>query len=135
MTAACLTLHQFETLRRLDTCQVSNAIERFHARLRNEGAAISNLIRNIGAAIGISALVFLLTRNSQILHAALGEHVTLYGRALAGTDLGDTRSLLRLDRLLSDQGAMVAYIDDFRLMMILTLLTLPFVLLFRRVKP
>ena len=29
---------------------------------------------------------------------------------------------------------MVAYIDDFRLMMILTLLTLPFLLLFRRAK-
>ena len=30
---------------------------------------------------------------------------------------------------------MVAYIDDFRLMMILTLLTIPFLFLFRRAKP
>src|ERR1051325_2387679 len=31
--------HQFEAIRRLDTCTVSNAIETFGVRLRNEGYA------------------------------------------------------------------------------------------------
>jgi regulator of RNase E activity RraA len=36
---ARLTPEQFEAIRRLDTCTVSNAIEAFDARLRNEGFA------------------------------------------------------------------------------------------------
>ena len=42
--------------------------------------------------------------------------------------------LLALNGLITNQSAMVAYIGDFRLMMILTLFTLPFLLLFRRAK-
>ena len=110
------------------------------AALRNEGTAISNLIRNIGAAIGISVLVFLLTRNSQRLHASLGEHITAYNiagnpaAAAAHMTAATTKGLMMLDNMISDQSAMIAYIDDFRLMMVLTLLTIPFILLFRRAK-
>jgi 4-hydroxy-4-methyl-2-oxoglutarate aldolase len=39
----CLTLEQLEALRRLDTCAVSNAIDTFELRLRNEGYADSNI--------------------------------------------------------------------------------------------
>jgi len=46
-----------------------------------------------------------------------------------------TQSLMMLDRFIVNQGQMVAYIDDFRLMMILTLFTFPFLLIFRRSKP
>jgi hypothetical protein len=34
---AILTSEQLEILRRLDACTLANAIETFHARLRNEG--------------------------------------------------------------------------------------------------
>jgi DHA2 family multidrug resistance protein len=40
-----------------------------------------------------------------------------------------------LDQLITNQGTMVAYIDDFHLMMILTLLTIPFLLILRRSPP
>ena len=49
-------------------------------------------------------------------------------------DVHTVTGLMALNRMLTDQGSMVAYIDDFRLLMILTLLTLPFLLLFRRQK-
>jgi DHA2 family multidrug resistance protein len=45
-----------------------------------------------------------------------------------------TQSLIALNRFITGQGQMVAYIDDFRLMMVLTLLTFPFLLIFRRTK-
>ena len=105
---------------------------------RNEGAAISNLVRSIGGAMGISVMVFLLTQNTARMHAALGEHVTPFNMAAnpaasaAHVDVLTTRGLLALDSLVTNQSAMVAYIDDFRLMMILTLLTIPFLLLFER---
>jgi DHA2 family multidrug resistance protein len=37
--------------------------------------------------------------------------------------------------MITNQAAMIAYIDDFRLMMVLTLCTIPFLLLIRRARP
>lgn len=111
------------------------------ATLRNEGTALFNLIRSIGAAMGISIMVFLLTQNTQRVHAALAEHVTAYNildnQALtaAHIDAGSLASLARLNGLITTQGAMIAYVDDFRLMMVITLLALPLLLLFRRTAP
>ena len=110
------------------------------AELRNEGTALSNLIRSLGAAVGISVMVFLLTRNTQRMHAALAGDITPYNIAgnpaalAAHVDVRSQAGLLALNGLVTNQGAMVAYIGDFRLMMILTLFALPFLLLFRRAK-
>src|SRR5215469_15570386 len=38
-----LSQEQLDSLRRFDTCMVSNAIERFEVRLRNTGFAASNI--------------------------------------------------------------------------------------------
>ncbi|HWY63349.1 MAG TPA: DHA2 family efflux MFS transporter permease subunit [Rhizomicrobium sp.] len=125
----------------INVCLSAVAFITLPAKLRNEGTAISNLIRSIGAAIGISVMVFLLTQNIQRVHASLAEHVTAYnmsGNAAAASahmDIGTAKGLIMLNQLITDQGTMIAYIDDFRLMMILTLLTIPFLLLFRRAKP
>ena len=110
------------------------------AALRNEATSIFNLIRSTGGAIGISVMVFLLTQNTQRLHAALGEHVTPYNMhgnmAAMSAHVGahNAQGMMMLDRFITNQSQMVAYIDDFRLMMILTLLTFPFLLIFRRSK-
>ena len=125
----------------VNVCLSTVAFVTLPSRLRNEGTAISNLIRSIGAAIGISVLVFLLTENVQRLHASMAEHVTPYNisgstAALsAHVNAGTASGLMLLNGLITDQATMVAYIDDFRLMMILTLLTIPFLLLFRRATP
>jgi DHA2 family multidrug resistance protein len=125
----------------VNVCLSTVAFVTLPAKLRNEGTAISNLIRNIGAAIGISVMVFLLTQNIQRVHASLAEHVMAYNMggneaaASAHMNIGTARGLMMLNQLITDQGTMVAYIDDFRLMMILTLLTIPFLLLFRRARP
>ena len=39
--------------------------------LRNEGAALFSLMRNIGSSAGISVVLFMLTRNTQTMHASL----------------------------------------------------------------
>src|ERR1700704_2688176 len=46
--------------------------------LRTEGTGLFNLMRNIGASIGISMMSYLLVRNSAITQAGLVEHVTPY---------------------------------------------------------
>jgi DHA2 family multidrug resistance protein len=108
--------------------------------LRNEGAAFFNLARNIGSSIGISVVLFMLTRNTQRVHATLTEHVTSYNAtanpaALAQhLDLQTAGGRAALDAVMTHQASFIAYLDDFKLMMVLTLLTLPFLLILKPAK-
>jgi DHA2 family multidrug resistance protein len=102
--------------------------------LRNEGTAIFSLMRNLGSSIGISAVQALLTRNTQIVHARLAEHVSPYQPLLQAQLHGQSptlQSLAELNAGVTEQAAMVAYLDDFKLMMLLTLAALPLALLIR----
>jgi DHA2 family multidrug resistance protein len=111
------------------------------ATLRNEGTAFFNLLRNVGSSIGISVVEFLLTQNTQRLHASLAEHVTPYtatnSTALTSAHLstGSLRGLEALNATVTNQATMIAYIDDFRLMMVLTLATIPFLFIIKKVRP
>jgi len=111
------------------------------ATLRNEGTALFNLLRNIGSSVGISVVVFLLAQNTQRVHASLAEHITPYNALsnpaaiAAHVDTGTLNGLAGLNAMITDQAAMIAYIDDFRLMMVMTLVTIPFLLLIRSTRP
>ena len=107
--------------------------------LRNEGTSLFNLLRNIGSSVGISVVTFLLTRNTQRVHASLAEHITPFNMAsnpaAAQFHVDSTSSMLALNGMMTNQSAMIGYIDDFKLMMVLTLVTLPFLFMIRNVKP
>jgi DHA2 family multidrug resistance protein len=101
--------------------------------LRNEGTAIFSLIRNLGSSVGISVVIGLLTRNTQIAHATLAEHITPYHSALQGFAAGapSARGLTALNAAITQQAAMIAYDDDFKLLFLLSLAGLPLVFLLR----
>jgi MFS transporter, DHA2 family, multidrug resistance protein len=107
-------------------------------RLRNEGTSFFNLLRNVGSSVGISVVTFLLTQNTQRLHSTLGEHITPYNiasnPATANIDTHSTAGLLALNGMITNQSAMIGYIDDFKLMMVLTIVTIPFLFMIRNVK-
>jgi MFS transporter, DHA2 family, multidrug resistance protein len=101
------------------------------AHLRNEGTAIFNLMRNVGSSIGISVMQALLTRNTQIAHSSLAAHVSAFNpdvQALPG-------QLASLNALVTRQASMIAYLDDFKALLVLTLLLIPLVLLLRPARP
>ena len=103
-------------------------------QLRNEGTAVFSLVRNIGSSVGISVVTTLLTRNSQLMHSRLAEHITPFNdvlQAQSPTALTTPGGLARLNELVSSQAAMIAYDNDFKLMMVLTLCAIPLVLLLR----
>jgi len=104
------------------------------AALRNEGTALFSLTRNIGSSIGISVVQALLTSNTQIMHSTLANHVSPYNLATRNPQLAEqlTSHIAELNARLTAQASMVAYLDDFQFMLILTLLTLPLLLLVRR---
>lgn len=108
---------------------------------RNDAAAVFSLIRNIGSSVGISVVTTLLARNIQINHAELGSHLVNYGAQGnlldSATDQlsasGETsNSLLMLDSMVNSQAATIAYLNDFRLMMMVVLLVIPLLIFLRR---
>lgn len=102
---------------------------------RTEAAGIYSLIRNIGSSIGISIVTTLATRNTQINHASIAAHVTPLERTMQLTPLArilgihSAHWLQLLNLEVTRQASMIGYIDDFKLMMVLTLLAVPLVLL------
>ncbi|MDP1026140.1 DHA2 family efflux MFS transporter permease subunit [Sphingomonas sp. KR1UV-12] len=105
---------------------------------RTEGSSLMNLSRNIGASVGISIVVAMLARNIQTSHMELAGHVTAGGLTgadpIVGSMLGTNSdaALAIVDGLVNQQAAMIAYLDDFKLMMILTACAIPLVLLMKR---
>ncbi len=105
---------------------------------RNEGTAIFSLTRNLGSSIGISVVTALLTRNTQIMHARLAEKVTPYLdplHPLPPSALSSGHGIALLNAGVTQQAAMIAYNNDFKLMMILTLCAFPLIALMRNAKP
>jgi DHA2 family multidrug resistance protein len=108
--------------------------------MRAEGTAIYSLVRNIGSSIGIALVQTLLVRNTQIAHASLGAHVNYANPALqdAGVssiyNLANGAGMAALNGEITRQASMIAYVDDYWLMMILTLAVIPLLLLVRKPK-
>jgi DHA2 family multidrug resistance protein len=109
-------------------------------RFRTQGTALYSLMRNIGSSIGISLVIFLLTRNTQIVHAELAGHVTPFNDALGHGapshfwNMATTLGRAALNAEVTKQASVVAYANDFKLMMIVALMALPLIFLLRRAK-
>ncbi len=107
-------------------------------KYRNEASALFSLARMFGSSVGISVVVTLLARNTQINHATLSEHITPFNPVLRlpGVariwDLGDTTGLMTLNAEVTRQAASIAYVNDFLLMMYVMLAAAPILLLLKR---
>jgi DHA2 family multidrug resistance protein len=107
------------------------------ASQRNEGTAIFNLLRNMGSSIGVAMVTALLTRNVQFMHSRLVEHVTPYDLATRTHPVFDASTLQGLraiDGVVTHQATLIAYINDFKLLLIMTLAVTPLVFLLRKAR-
>jgi DHA2 family multidrug resistance protein len=50
--------------------------------LRTDGAGLTNLLRNIGSAVGVSITTVVLTNSVQAIHSQLAQHASPFNRAL-----------------------------------------------------
>ncbi len=112
------------------------------AHLRTQGSALINLFRNIGAALGVSMVAAVLVSNGQILHEEIGAYITPFNRALdLYPSLGSlmapetARGAIFLNRMVNAEATVIAYLNDFKLLLAVTLLTLCLVPLIRRPIP
>jgi DHA2 family multidrug resistance protein len=101
--------------------------------LRVEGSAILTLVRNLGSSVGISIVIAQLTNTTIRMHAHLAEYVTPFNDALQAPTVSSILSTTTqtgramLDALVTQQAAIIAYANDFKLLMYLTLATIPLV--------
>jgi DHA2 family multidrug resistance protein len=108
--------------------------------LRTGATAITTLTRNIGSSIGISMVIANLTSKTTEMHARLTEQVTPFNDALQMPDVAanlnvhaDTGRAL-LDLIVTQQAAMLAYLNDFKLLMVLTLAVIPLILIIGNIR-
>nr|WP_294849353.1 DHA2 family efflux MFS transporter permease subunit [uncultured Sphingomonas sp.] len=119
----------------------SLAFATLQPHFRTNGASLLNLSRNIGGSIGISLVATLLARNMQISHADLVSHVTeqdlptISQGLVAQLGLPASSALAMVNAEITRQAAFIAYLDDFWIMMWLTVAAIPLVLLLRPAKP
>lgn len=107
--------------------------------LRTEGTSFYSLLRNVGSSVGISATQALITRLTQVNHASLAEPITatnpVYRHLPGGLSIDTLAGLEALNGAVTRQAAAIAYLNDFRIMMYMTLLAIPLILLMRNGKP
>lgn len=111
-------------------------------------SGIYNLMRNTGGSVGIAIMTTLLARNQQVHQAVLTNHTTPYDPAfqtlfeqirnglLATMDpaTATQTAYARIYGLVQQQAAVLAYIDDFKLLVFLCALCVPLAFLFKRVR-
>lgn len=103
------------------------------AQFRADAAALQNLARNTGAAIGIAVTSFMLVRGAQEVHADIAAGVTPFHRGLqsseAASRLLDTSTLKgisMLDQMIAREAQIVAFANDYQM---LSLMVIPPLLL------
>ena len=105
---------------------------------RTEGAGIYNLSRNIGSSVGISVVTSLLTQNTQANHADIAQHVTAVNRQFDNPAIAHMLSPVTaagraaLDAIVAQQAQIIAYIDDYKLLMIATLAAVLLLVVFKK---
>jgi DHA2 family multidrug resistance protein len=103
---------------------------------RNDATAVFSLVRNIGSSVGVSIMVMLAARYTQVNHAELAARLSPFGmasavlRAIPQTPVNpfSTAGLALLNGEVTRQAAAISYLNDFRLMMFVVLAAMPLLL-------
>ena len=110
-------------------------------RHRGMAAGLFALMTILGGSIGISVMITNLLRSAQSNRSALVEHLTPYNEVLRhfalppNWSLVDPAGLATAAAEVQRQAMMIAYVNDFRILSILTLVCVPFVYFMRKPGP
>lgn len=105
--------------------------------VRPEGAGFYNLSRNVGSSIGISIVGALLTRTTQVNHADIVQHVTAVNGLFQSPGVARfwnpaaASGRAALDAAITQQAQIIAYIDDYKFLMLATLAVIPLLVVFQ----
>jgi DHA2 family multidrug resistance protein len=116
------------------------ALSTLPRHIMTQGTAIRSLMRNLGGSTGISILVATLAQNTQVVHSRLAEGLRTDNPLAqapylaAPFSLSTPGGIAALNAEVTRQAAMVAYVDDFKLIMLIALASLPLLLLLREAR-
>ena len=117
----------------------SLAFETLPARARTTAAALLNLARNVGGSVGISVVSTQLVRMTQTAHADLAHNITeqtipTFDPTVLQTvfPVAGPAALAYINLEINRQALFIAYLDDFKLMMLVTFAVLPLLFLMKR---
>ena len=127
--------------------------------VRTDGTSLLSLFRNVGSAIGVSVTSTMLARNIQVSHSDLAAGITPFNRALQGGGMVQqmlnpvpgaaplvvpgamsnmqvlnmpSGNAVLLDIMVNHQATIIAYLDDFKLMLMTSAPSVLLLLLLRR---
>jgi DHA2 family multidrug resistance protein len=116
------------------------ALSTLPRHIMTQGTPIRSLMRNLGGSVGISILVATLAENTQAVHSRLVEGLrpdnplAQAPYLAAPFSLTTPSGMAALNAEITRQAAMVAYIDDFKLLMLIALASIPLLLLLREAR-
>jgi DHA2 family multidrug resistance protein len=105
---------------------------------RTEAAGLFSLVRNMGSSIGVSIVTAILISSTQINHAYIGESMNIFNthplleimpQAIGNGSNAAMFSFLNAE--VTKQASVIAYLNNFRLMMWVVLLAIPLTFLLR----
>jgi len=105
------------------------------ARLRTDATAVFSMCRNLSASVAIAIMGALIARNAQVVHSEIGGHLTestmpvLDPRFIDQIGQAGGMAAVMVDAEVNRQAMMIAYANDFWIMMWSALIALPVVLL------
>ena len=117
------------------------ALSNLPRHILTQGTALRSLMRNLGGSVGISILEARLTENIQIVHSRLVEQLrpdnplAQAPYLAAPFSLTNPAGIAALNAEVTRQASMVAYLNDFALMMIMALGSCMLLLLVRTQPP
>lgn len=104
-------------------------------RFRTDAASLFSLLRNLGSSVGISVVATMLAHNAQTSRVELISGLTPFNPnldALMSNPQGEQVMTAVLNGEVTRQSLMIGYIDDFKLMMLVTMAVIPLLMLLRR---
>jgi DHA2 family multidrug resistance protein len=99
--------------------------------LRTEASGFFALVRNVGGAVGISIVISRLSSLTQTNHAHLSEFMTPFRHLMTMAGMSARTSMEVMNGEITRQAGMVAYVNVFRLLAILSVAFTPLLFLIR----
>jgi len=103
-------------------------------KFQPEGNVVFNLARLYGSTIGVAVVQIFFYDNTQAMHLALAQDLTLTRAAAHGVISLSKPVLAGLNEMITGQAAVIAVIDQFKILMIVMLAVSPLVLFLRKPK-
>jgi DHA2 family multidrug resistance protein len=106
--------------------------------LRTEASTFTSLMRNYGSGIGVSIVMTVLSRTQSTSHAYMAERINPYSEAMQAPWLPEQWDILTNDGLamlnveVNRQAMALGFLNDFTLIMVGALISMPLVFLLAR---